>query len=298
MSLVSIDGKLLIKTINNKPHLVTGGNSCCCEQRCDIIDIRYVWECNPSEDLDTSTIFLGNSVGWSCGSNNQYIIWDGDNTGASGAEHITVNIRKALEDGLWNDSVDIELKAGWYAPADGSGKAQILVKLIKGDGTICKETCCQTDDLPSQNNCASNSVGAISVTENNGVLDFSLSPCTTCSDDCSTTTTTTSTTPPPEQRWAVTDVVLSSEYATITRTIIEEVSETDCIAPNCPVEEITACEIVADPEKSIPCSSNGACSEVKLHKTISTVYFWKKTAQTEQIIEYFDVGSCVQPPPK
>lgn len=135
--------------------------ACCCFPPEDLY-IEYRWA-PPSRDLDTGTTFIGVTVGWACGGYSSYLHWHGDNTGY-GPEIIEVNVVKALTDGLWSDSVQIQCAAGWYSPAGGSGPA-ILYAYFNG---VPKQ---KTVNPGSQTSCASTPVGTITVYED-GTFDL------------------------------------------------------------------------------------------------------------------------------
>ena len=176
------NGKLLIK--DNK--LATSSN-CCCDDKCSRIVIIYDWTFGADIDLDTKTVFDGTSVGYACFGGNQYMTWGGDNTDPSGNETVLVLIKKALDDGRWNNQTTIELNAYWYAPNPGQqgGPTKIFIKLLTDTGKVCKEVCCITENLPELQNCANNVVGTIIVTEINNNITFDIE-CNSCSSSCTT----------------------------------------------------------------------------------------------------------------
>jgi len=148
---------------------------CCCSQ-CKVLEIRYEWINSSSRDLDTGTTFLGNKVGWACGSGSQYMIWSGDSVGSSSVETVKIEIKRALEDKAWSKSTTIQLAAGWYIPARGSGPAKIWASCKKGIYDTIPVGKYQTIDISpgQQRNCASTPVGSIVVSERNGSITFKL----------------------------------------------------------------------------------------------------------------------------
>ena len=127
-----------------------------CQKRGELA-IDYDWSGTGMRDLDTRTDFLGAQVGWSCGSGSEYLHWTtSDNTAIDGAEHVDVEVDSARAAGLWVSSVTIDLAAGWYAPASGSGPA--LVRVTYKGVTKTKQI-----SPGSQSSCASTSVGTITV---------------------------------------------------------------------------------------------------------------------------------------
>jgi hypothetical protein len=124
--------------------------------------------------------------------------------------------------------------------------------------------------------------------------------CQTANCEPSTTTTTTigPTTQPPVQRWAITDVSISSNgaYVTITKTTIQQCIK--CVAPNCPVTEITACSIVGDTANIVAdCGDGTSCLKAKLEKTESVLSDWEKTNVAETFKEYIYPEVCDQNTP-
>lgn len=108
-------------------------------------------------DLDTSTTFLGELVGWSCGAGGDYLLWiTGDITSTDGAEVVHAKVDQALADGQWTSVVAINLMAGWYAPAEGTGPATVRV-------TYKGVTQSKAIEPGSQGGCAATSVGIITV---------------------------------------------------------------------------------------------------------------------------------------
>lgn len=95
----------------------------CCDQPYQM-QIYYSWYGTGQSDLDTNTVAFGASVGFACGSGNDYVTWiSGDNTGIDGLETVHVLVGDAKRDGLWTSSYNINCYAGWYEPATGSGPA-------------------------------------------------------------------------------------------------------------------------------------------------------------------------------
>lgn len=176
------NGKILVK--NGK---LAGNEDCCCDgdNRCSYIEIIYDWTFGNNVDLDTQTIFNGKRVGWSCpdcpavGCGDQYITWDGDNTNQSGTERVVVLVKKALDNGVWNNQTSIELNAYWFVPNPQNGPTKIFIRLFRDDGSLCKEICCLTDNLPELQGCVQNLVGTVIVKEINNEIDFEIS-CNSC----------------------------------------------------------------------------------------------------------------------
>ena len=138
------------------------GEPCCCRD-CEVLKITYDWSESSSRDLDTGTTFVGTKVGWSCGNGNQYISWSGDNTSQSASEYVLIYFKKALDDGLWNTSTTVNLAAGWYSPASGSGPAKVIVECYNVTDEDTKKE--KVINPGSQNNCASTNVGSVTIYE-------------------------------------------------------------------------------------------------------------------------------------
>jgi hypothetical protein len=184
--LFTYKGKLLV--VDGK---LANSQDCCCAE-CSYIEITYDWTFGGDVDLDTKTVFNGVSLGFDCLGGNcaeqgppdcgdQYITWSGDNVEASGTETIIVRVRKALDDGIWNNQTSIELNAYWYEPAPGpqGGPTKIFIKLFSDTGRVCKEVCYITDDLPLLEGCANHLVGKIIVKEINNNITFDIE-CDSC----------------------------------------------------------------------------------------------------------------------
>jgi hypothetical protein len=161
MSLWARNGKIVVDS-QNRPI------ECSACPQCQFLEltIRYSWAGTGMYDLDTGTTFLDTKVGWSCGDGDEYIEWvSGDDTSIDGEEEVNVKVDSARADGLWTSSVEIFLYAGWYEPAGGSGNATVFVTYngITDSVTITPGT---------QSDCASSSVGTVTVYDN-GTFDIS-----------------------------------------------------------------------------------------------------------------------------
>ena len=94
---------------------------CICDDECEDDDlppvffIRYEWDA-PCTDLDTQTEFLGESVGFDCGNNPDFLFWQsGDNVKTGGFE--LVEVLFDLSDKEPDDVFEVNLNAGWFEPA-------------------------------------------------------------------------------------------------------------------------------------------------------------------------------------
>ncbi|GBF97195.1 hypothetical protein Rsub_10056 [Raphidocelis subcapitata] len=96
--------------------------------------VSYRWTA-ANKDLDTSTGWLGTSVGWSCSLSN-YMRWGGDNRSYGGQETATVDLAAAFRDGQWNASANTEITAhaGWYTLSNGTGPFTLVVELLDANG--------------------------------------------------------------------------------------------------------------------------------------------------------------------
>jgi hypothetical protein len=127
-----------------------------------VLKILYTWPADQS-DLDTSTTFLGESVGYACGSSSDYLDWTGDDTGTGGLEQVTCLISQAAEDQVLPANFDITAKAGWYAPAGGSGQAFLEMYLQNPEtGTLYGPRRQLTINPGVQSGCAATPVGSAS----------------------------------------------------------------------------------------------------------------------------------------
>jgi hypothetical protein len=172
--LTLIDGKLRIDWSGSDSGSLVLSDSeedpCCCGN-CEILKITYDWSESSSSDLDTGTTFIGYKVGWppppssnACGTgNNEYISWGGDNTSSSASEYVLIYFKKALDAGLWNTSTQVDLAAGWYSPANGSGPAKVIVECYNVTDEDTKKE--KVINPGSQNVCASTNVGSITIYE-------------------------------------------------------------------------------------------------------------------------------------
>ena len=128
--------------------------SCCTDFQ---LTIKYDWSGTGMRDLDTKTTAFGESVGWSCGDSGTYVQWiGGDNTGLNGFEQVDILVNTAKSAGLWTSSYNIQCFAGWYAPAEGSGPANLIVEYKN-------KTKNKSISPSSQSGCASTGVATVTV---------------------------------------------------------------------------------------------------------------------------------------
>jgi hypothetical protein len=160
----------MIFPLNAGRLLLAGGLvSCqCCPPAEETFElaIKYGWEGTGQVDLDTKTVFLSEQVGWSCGFGGTYLAWleggspcvEGscDDTTLNGFERVDVRVDLARTAALWTSSVNIELFAGWYSPAGGTGPATVTV-------TYNGVTDSKTITPGTQSGCAATAVATITV---------------------------------------------------------------------------------------------------------------------------------------
>jgi hypothetical protein len=150
--------------------------------KCDLLidynlSVTYTWPDN-QKDLDSGTLFLGEAVGYACGSS-KYLSFSGDDTGTGGKETVIVDIASAHFDDRWDTQVPVTLRAGWYTPAGGSGPATVTVAL-KHKTTGQLRRAIQRSIAPGQQTgCATTVVGTVYVNTTDplvpGEVDFTLS---------------------------------------------------------------------------------------------------------------------------
>jgi hypothetical protein len=151
-----------IPLLAGKAILDSGKVSCICCVAAFELAVKYSWIGTDQFDLDTKTTFLSESVGYECGGSGTYVSWlpggSGmeDDQSQNGFERVDVRVDQAKTDLLWTSSVNIELFAGWYIPAGGSGLAEVIVEY---NGV----TASKTITPGSQSNCAATPVGTVTV---------------------------------------------------------------------------------------------------------------------------------------
>jgi hypothetical protein len=138
-----------------------GACACCSDQQCGTLLITYDWSGTGQNDLDTGTTFLGVKVGYSCGFSGPYISWGGDNTSVNATERVEIRWLQALIDNQWSGSVNVDLAAGWFIPAEGSGPCTVRVRCLEGGPEQSK-----TIYPGEQSSCASENVGYITIDDN------------------------------------------------------------------------------------------------------------------------------------
>lgn len=158
---------------NNTSILLRSGKvscTCCPGLVLPELSIIYSWADTGMTDLDTKTAFVGEQVGWSCGSTGLYTQWlpgstgGQDDTSLNGFEHVNILVDSARLAGLWTSSVNVELFAGWYIPRGGSGEA---VATVQYNGNIQGKAI----NPGSQSGCTNTPVGTIIIYDN-GTFDL------------------------------------------------------------------------------------------------------------------------------
>lgn len=127
-----------------------------------ILTISYVWTGAP--DLDTTTNFLGEQVGYPGPYTTTYLTHTGDATTSGGHETVTIDLAQAFEDGLLAEDAEIYLAADWYPPAGGSGPAVVTVTYSVGDLEI------DLDILPARLTPSATRVAALRVGADGSVV--------------------------------------------------------------------------------------------------------------------------------
>lgn len=129
-----------------------------------VLKVFYTWPADQN-DLDTATSLLGDTVGFGCGSTSTYMDWTGDDTGAGGAEIVTVRISDAASNNALPTTFAVEAFAGWYSGNTGSGPASLELFLENPDsGVRYGQPVFKTIAPGSQSGCASTPVGGADFT--------------------------------------------------------------------------------------------------------------------------------------
>ncbi|MCA9079117.1 MAG: hypothetical protein KDA58_01105 [Planctomycetaceae bacterium] len=124
--------------------------------------VEYKWPLN-QRDLDTSTRFLTGNVGYAC-PGGDYLNWSGDDTSAGGTETVIVDLDTAFDNGQWTMTTSVDLYAGWYAPAGGSGPATLTVGLRNETTGEIREVSSRAISPGRQSDCADTIVGIAQIT--------------------------------------------------------------------------------------------------------------------------------------
>ncbi|KAL3934505.1 MAG: hypothetical protein SGBAC_009792 [Bacillariaceae sp.] len=130
--------------------------------------IRYSWPTDQN-DLDTSTTFLGRSVGYGCGSPSAYMSFTGDNTNSGGWETVRIRVGASFQDGTWNERVSTEMKAGWYGLINkGPATVSVVFEKVLANGSIdsASDPVSFAMNPGFQSSCASTTVGSVDVSVN------------------------------------------------------------------------------------------------------------------------------------
>ena len=138
------------------------------EAGCDLLSdndllVEYTWNQNV-RDLDTSTEFLGDTVGFSCGAGNQFMTFTGDNTTSGGSESVTLDLKGAFDAGRITTSTMVSASAGWFTNAGGSGPATLTVSLKNKTTGELSQSLTRTISPGTQGDCAATLVGNVTVT--------------------------------------------------------------------------------------------------------------------------------------
>jgi hypothetical protein len=128
----------------------------------DDVFVSYRWQAS-QRDLDTGTTFLGVTVGYS-GGTSPYLDFSGDDTSTGGTETVRVHLKDSHDAGAWTDTVTIDLAAGWYIPAGGSGPALVDVALIDPTTGELMNVTGKLIDPGAQEGLATTPVGLVTIT--------------------------------------------------------------------------------------------------------------------------------------
>lgn len=101
-----------------------------------VLSIRFSWV--GSEDLDTGTTFLGDTVGYGHGTA-PFMTWTGDDVSASGDEEIEVDLAAAWAAGEIVERAYVDLSADWFPSAGGSGPATLVIEYSRGPAALVFE---------------------------------------------------------------------------------------------------------------------------------------------------------------
>lgn len=147
-----------------------------------ILVVDYSWPADVS-DLDTATLFLGYSVGYSCPKPANYLLWttrDVQSNGG-GTETARVLLGDAFDDGMWTSQVMVTLNAGWYASTFIERPASITAYTEKmlSDGSVVPDNNAVTFLISPgfQEGCSSTSVAVANVTVgSDGKVNIEMTP--------------------------------------------------------------------------------------------------------------------------
>jgi len=89
------------------------------------LTIAYSWNGEP--DLDTTTYFLDESVGYPGPYDVPYMTHSGDNVTTGGPETVVIDLAQAWEEGAIYTYADVLGAADWFPNANGSGPASCIV---------------------------------------------------------------------------------------------------------------------------------------------------------------------------
>lgn len=95
-----------------------------------ILTITYAWPATP--DLDNTTTFLGETVGYPGPYSGTYMTHSGDDTSAAGSEVVTIDLGAAWIAGDIETVADVLCAADWYPPSGGSGPATLDISYSLG----------------------------------------------------------------------------------------------------------------------------------------------------------------------
>ena len=100
-----------------------------------ILVIQYSWPADQL-DLDTGTFFLGQRVGFACGSSSPYLNFSGEDTSTDGIEIVRVALGDSFAAEAWSDEVLVDMNAQWnWEPYRGPATLTIFTALME-DGEV------------------------------------------------------------------------------------------------------------------------------------------------------------------
>lgn len=123
--------------------------------------VRYSWPLN-EVDLDTGTEFLGQKVGFDCGTS-PYMQFSGDNTSSGGSETVTVRLAQARADGKWKDDTVVNFNAGWFSREGGPATVRTFLQNASTKEEVSGTGLATVITPGSQNGCSATLVGRITV---------------------------------------------------------------------------------------------------------------------------------------
>lgn len=126
------------------------------------LKIYYTWPAGQN-DLDTGTTVFGTKFGYYCGGGHAFASWTSGDDQDDGPEVVVIDLIGSKNAGIWTTNFNVNLNAGWYDNAGGTGPASIYIEYNGKTTTPISIT------PGRQHYCASTNVGTVSVSFANGV---------------------------------------------------------------------------------------------------------------------------------